>query len=98
MLAHFRIFSSLRPWSTVVHSRRLLSAAAKQPITTDEDLDERDARPNESLEVGFDTSEEGYHAWLSGEGRQFKEPHRPKNWLGGNVTVESMSMLFAIHI
>lgn len=54
-----------------------------------EDFDEDDG-PEEVQAAApqnpFPDNEKGYRAWLEGEGRQFKEHHRSRNWLGGDVT------------
>ncbi|GJE86201.1 mitochondrial regulator protein-domain-containing protein [Phanerochaete sordida] len=45
-------------------------------------------------ETKFNADDGGYFSWLAGEGRQYKEPHRPCNWLGGDVTPFPLNTTF----
>lgn len=99
MLAQLRNLSlrSLRPWSAASSSRHLSASSIARAEVQDEELDLDDAFGGEdptfnegrkAPRTPFPDNEQGYRAWIEGEGRQFRESHRPRNWLGGNVTVE----------
>ncbi|KAL4252511.1 hypothetical protein ABKN59_002757 [Abortiporus biennis] len=59
------------------HFRNLPSCSAQQPLSSLKRVVE-----DEEEEVASDPT---YEQWLNSTGKQFKDPHRPRNWIGGHV-------------
>lgn len=92
---------SSRSWS-LASSSRLFTATARRNAIEEVDEDEgeyendgqnekngkKGGRGRGQAKLGYAATEEGFMKFLRTEGLQFKQAHRPRNWLGGSDTVE----------
>lgn len=86
MLAHLRKLSAsaTRPIRATCYSRQISCTSVRRAVEAE------DSSVEGKQQQDFPTAptDPEYETWLDGPGRQFKDPHRPRNWLGGQV-VES---------
>ncbi|EKM61410.1 uncharacterized protein PHACADRAFT_204581 [Phanerochaete carnosa HHB-10118-sp] len=103
MLAQLRNLShrSLRPWSVASSSRQFTTSFVVRAQNEDEEQEFSDPEMLSGADEEVNTTQnpfpdddKGYSAWINGEGRQFREPHRSRNWLGGNVTPFPLNSTF----
>lgn len=90
MLAPFRKFSAstTRSVCATCYRRQITSTSVRRDAEVDPPQTE--GAPDELPEASpADRSDPTYEAWLDGVGKQFRDPHRPRNWLGGQVVSHS---------
>lgn len=89
MLAHLRRFSASTTRSfRATYSRQISCTSVRNAEELAESSQAGEQVQEQPTSSAF--TDPSYETWLQGPGRQFKDPHRPRNWLGGQV-VEYLS-------
>jgi hypothetical protein len=87
--AHFSFSSCARVRTcralSTTPARAAFERAVGEPVLEDEDEDGGLGRRRRSAGKNAGPTVPTLNEWLKGEGAQFKEPRKPRNWLGGDV-------------
>ncbi|EMD42290.1 hypothetical protein CERSUDRAFT_121039 [Gelatoporia subvermispora B] len=83
MLSHLRHLPQRAACSGAARRRAISSSAvARQQVQT-LPVEEEDDDPKRKRRAQAELKDESYDNWLSTTGKKFKDPVRPRNWLGG---------------
>jgi hypothetical protein len=87
---------SSRSWlAASTHRQYSAAQPARRNDDDDVEFDDPDAP---STQLGYPPDEKGFNKWLRGEGYQYRDINRPRNWLGGGDAVELAAVLFCVNL